>query len=143
MPNPKSKTENPNTSVAMTKGLHQRLGLLAADETVQTGKKVSIRELVERAVLEKWPQLIATLESDPAVAGFHTAVAPDDLFANLLNAAIADGNSAIDQLNGEIDGTLGQQIPLRNLAYYLRRAMNAGLDVASLETLIEAYEKGE
>lgn len=116
--------------------------------SAQTGARVTIRSLIEEAVIARWPELAGA--PPPQAEGTATAAvaAPHDpstiAFNKILDAlygaaSVIAANAAIQALDGSVSGSLGQPISLRDLAYHLR---SAEAPIASLAELVRDYEFG-
>lgn len=128
------------------------------------GKRVTIKALVEEAVLARWPDLrlqpgVATMAelSEPATLP-ATPTQPVDpqafVFDRIIQAVLCgpgglDGspeseglerNASIEALDGTAVGSFGQEIRLRDLAYHLRAVMTVRV-IGSLGELMKDYEE--
>lgn len=130
--------------VQMRTDVHAGLTRLAAERTQAEGRRVTLRQLVEDAVRAQYPELSGVGDALPAR---RSDALDEQIFGQLVMAALesdpAEGARAIEGLTGTVPGSFGQALRLRDLAYYLRSAMDAQSaesGVGSLGELIAAYE---
>src|SRR5687768_7392312 len=133
-----SDKSKPQTQpVQISSSLHAAIKRLAAQQTADTGQHVTIRGLLEEAILARYPELRVTTAAVTAV----TAGVEQDIALMLMTAVYATGDpteqaARIEELEGSVVGRFGQQIKLRDLAYHLRSIGGT----ASLADLIRDYE---
>lgn len=127
------------------------------------GKRVTIKALVEEAVLARWPDLrlqpgVATMAELSGAASATSAAStipaqPVDpqafVFDRIIQAVLCGGdgeleglerNAGIEALDGTAVGSFGQEIKLRDLAYHLRAVMMVKV-IGSLGELVRDYEE--
>jgi len=137
--------------------LHQALQQLSAARTVSSGQKVTIRQLIEDALKEKYG-IVEPDASEGAAMGVgspaQAAIAAppialnesdDQKFSRIVHAAFAADDTlagkarSAEELAGTAAGSFGQRIKLKDLAYHLR---STETPVGSLAELIADYEAG-
>jgi hypothetical protein len=115
----------------------------SSDDGSVSGKRrprVTIRSIVEEAVLGKWPDLRlgAGVTSAPDTEESKRAVFDAILAAVYRPAGIEAQNAAIDKLDGGVVGSFGQRLGLRELAYHLRA--NGERPIGTLDELVKDFE---
>jgi hypothetical protein len=128
-----------SSAVQISNAVHAALTARAADETLKRGKRVTIKDLVEEAVLGHWPAMRQAPGVVTVVDGIeqHNELLVPLLTAAFTSADPVESNAAIEQLKGEVSGSFGQKIKLKDLAYHLRSATNS---IATMRDLITDYE---
>ena len=130
--------------VALSSEWHAALTRLAANRAMTTGKRETIRGLVEAALKAMYganPAAVSAAANRDA-AGLK---GPEEALREIVHAAASGGNSEIDALTGIWPGSTGAEIRLRDLAYHLRGQSAADQEAVmagGIAVLIESYEKG-
>ncbi len=128
-------------NVQISVAIHTALTAMAGKLAAERGKKPKLREMVEEAVLARWPDL-ATMEgvvSEPA-----SEEDAGEVFGRLLQAVftpspdVNNPNANIDALGGSVAGSFGQKVRLKDLAYHLR---GSAAPIGTLVELIQDFER--
>lgn len=137
------------------------LDRLVQGMTAQVGKRVTLRSVVEEALLARHPELrlMAQVATEPAQQQQQqpsppppapvAAPNPEEYLMSAILSAVFSGseeleqNAAIERLEGVVIGSYAQEIRLANLAYHLRSLMlEGGAPVSTLAELVADYEGG-
>lgn len=167
----RAKGRSKTHAVMIDPAIGAALERVAQEATLATGKRVTIRAVVESALLATHPEIRLepgvvsadvdpnvqlTLDAPPVVAPAPvpppvTPVIPPDpgayLMDQILMALLASGdeieqNMAIERLDGMAIGSYGQEIRLANLAYHLRGTMQE-TNGPAIGTLVELIKDYE
>ena len=127
----------PLRSVVIGASVHAELAKMAANMSYRDGcdRKVTIRELIERAILSAYPEMCDS--SNPDLAS------PAEVFSEILARALAgpadqdaNWNGAGDRLAYECPSLIAGQPPaqfkIRELAWHLYRKMESGADTSEI-----------
>lgn len=127
--------------VQISKILHTAVVGKVAELSKSSGKRVTITALIETAILIAYPDLGEPVASAASEAAEQQAAAQlDSVMAALYcSSDPVEVNAAIEQLDGSVQGSAGQPIKLRDLAYHLRSTQSA---IGSMRELIADYEGG-
>lgn len=133
------------TTVAISRDLMARLQRIAAEQRAAQGKRVTAKQLVEEALLSRWPQLGAKPPAAAIPGADEPPAAGDELMSTIIGAVVLEADpvktvQAIEHLGGTVDGTMGQSIRVRDLAYHFRTALAANSGICTIRQLILDYE---
>ena len=144
--------------IAVSPDWHRRLTTIAAAETQRTGRRVTLRALVEKALGQAYddvadasaPTADAATPAKPTKPAKNAKPAPPatppaapvdsaDFFAQLVDSAMQPDNVAIEAWGDKV--VIGEwgKIKVKSLAYFLRTATT---EIRDLDELMMAYYGG-
>lgn len=157
-----AKAKDGWSPVLVTRRVHAELSLLAFEESRRTGRRVTIRQLVEKAICDTYPEVgvFAAQELQTANAEQQTGI-----LAQLVLAAFIEyppdhpawppggrarglriyDNAPVEALQGSVQNPQppGQLIRLKDLAYELRTIEQSGRELpATLAALVASFVRG-
>lgn len=99
-------------------------------------KRVTLRSMIEAALVARWPDL-----RDGADQAIVSAIDAERsaVFDRIVAAVFGAPAAAIEALDGEVTGSAGQPIRLRDLAYRLKAT---SAPIGSIDDLLADYERG-